>query len=160
MSFRMLVGMVLAAGCFDPNVKNGGYTCNPIDVPACPLGFFCFQGRCLDAVTVDAGPPREGHDLAVGDVSGDLAVRREVIHDLAVAKVDLAGVVQDMTMVPDMTMMPVAHDMAKPHHDMAHAPGHDMAQGMCWHAGVPCTNNSQCCSNTCDPAQGNICIGG
>jgi hypothetical protein len=158
MAFRMLVGMVLAAGCFDPNVKNGGYTCKPTDVPACPIGYFCFEGRCLDAVTADASahPDPERRDLSVGQDRSDLAQQGGVVRDLAVAQADLTGVV----IVYDLAMAPPHHDMAQPHHDMAHAPGPDMATGMCGHAGTPCTDNSQCCSNTCDPHQGSICIGG
>jgi hypothetical protein len=159
MALRLLVSVFLAAGCFDPNVKNGGFTCNPTDVPACPLGFFCFAGRCVDTVTIDASVRQDHLDLSIKHGDDDLALHHGASHDLAGPRQDLAGVVQDLAGVV------VVKDLAMPHHDLAHpppdlAPGPDMATGMCGHAGTPCTDNSQCCSFTCDPHQGNICIGG
>ena len=36
------------AGCFHPDVKNGGFACSMTDDPPCPEGFFCVSGLCQD----------------------------------------------------------------------------------------------------------------
>lgn len=38
------------AGCFEPKVTNGGFACQPDDVPACPVGFICVDNRCVNGV--------------------------------------------------------------------------------------------------------------
>src|SRR4051812_40933183 len=35
-------------GCFKPSIKNGGYSCSPDDHPACPDGFTCVKGSCIN----------------------------------------------------------------------------------------------------------------
>ena len=38
----------LSGGCFQPDVKNGGFACSMTDDPPCPHGFFCVSGLCQD----------------------------------------------------------------------------------------------------------------
>ena len=38
----------LAGGCFNPQVKSGGFACSMTDNPPCPQGFFCVDGLCQD----------------------------------------------------------------------------------------------------------------
>lgn len=57
-----LVLLALAQfGCFDPQVQNGGFACNPGDEPACPAGLRCVANRCIrgDAapLTIDKSGP-------------------------------------------------------------------------------------------------------
>jgi hypothetical protein len=41
---------IMLAGCFNPNIKNGGFACDPTQSPACPSGFVCVNNRCMNAV--------------------------------------------------------------------------------------------------------------
>jgi hypothetical protein len=51
------------SGCFNPKVASGGFACSPTDNPACPSGFYCVNGLCLD----HPGPEGGGaNDLSVG----------------------------------------------------------------------------------------------
>jgi hypothetical protein len=50
------------AGCFKPDVKNGGFACSMADNPPCPQGFFCVAGLCQD----HPGSGNEPVDLATG----------------------------------------------------------------------------------------------
>jgi hypothetical protein len=43
------------AGCFQPTVEDGGFTCNPSDVPPCPEGLFCVGGFCRKSPNVKTG---------------------------------------------------------------------------------------------------------
>jgi hypothetical protein len=53
-----LLGLALGvAGCFKPDVKNGGFACSMTDNPPCPQGFFCVNGLCEDQ-------PGAGGDVA------------------------------------------------------------------------------------------------
>jgi hypothetical protein len=48
---RALLLLALLPGCFNPEVTNGGFGCDPSDDPPCPSGFICVNQRCVD------GPP-------------------------------------------------------------------------------------------------------
>ncbi len=55
------LGLALSAGCFKPDVKNGGFACSMTDNPPCPQGFFCVGGLCED----HPGTSTDG-DMATG----------------------------------------------------------------------------------------------
>ena len=42
-------------GCFHPNIEDGGFSCDPTLVPACPSGFFCVEGRCRSSPSETGG---------------------------------------------------------------------------------------------------------
>jgi hypothetical protein len=154
MALRVLVGVLLLAGCYQPRVKNGGFSCKPTDDPACPVGFHCVDGWCLDHPgTID---PTGDLSLWSGD-EHDLAVGHEPPDDLA------SATPRDFTMKPPPDLAKQPPDLSPPR-DMAQprdlTPPPDIATGMCAHAGTPCTLNSECCSNTCSAEFHNICIGG
>jgi hypothetical protein len=66
--------LLIFGGCFDPQIKNGGFTCHPPDHPECPDGMECVAGICqIPGTTInsnntlpDAGP------LKNVDAGGDL----------------------------------------------------------------------------------------
>jgi hypothetical protein len=35
-----------AGGCFHPTIEDGGFACDPTQIPSCPEGFFCVDSRC------------------------------------------------------------------------------------------------------------------
>jgi hypothetical protein len=157
MALRVLVGVLLLAGCYQPRVKNGGFTCKPTDDPACPVGYYCVDGWCLDHpaaihATGDLGlrssDGSNEHDLSSNGDPRDLAGGTQDPEDLAKAPRDLAQSPPDLS----------------PPRDMAHprdlTPPADIATGMCAHAGTPCTMDAECCSNTCSASFNYICIGG
>ncbi len=160
MALRVLVGVLLLAGCYQPRVKNGGFTCKPTDDPACPVGYYCVDGWCLD----HPGSIKPTGDLALwsSDGSHDLSGNSDP-HDLSgnedppdfAATKDMAKAPRDLAQSPPDLSPP--RDMAQPR-DLT--PPADIATGMCAHAGTPCTMDSQCCSNTCSAAFNYICIGG
>jgi hypothetical protein len=131
---------LLLVGCFRPDIKNGAFTCEPSDEPACPSGFYCVHGRCVDAPGGDDGSVTDDLGMHEGGVVGDLASGR----DLADDDPDL--------LVPDLL---TPRDLLTPP-DLATKP--DLATGMCGHAGAPCTSVNDCCSNYC--RTDGICIGG
>jgi hypothetical protein len=144
MALRMLVGVVLFVGCFQPTVSNGGFLCDPADDPPCPTGFYCVAGRCLDSPT---GIATAGDDLAGGVGGGGNDRDLGVSQDFAMPPGDLAQ------SLPDLAQRPP--DLAQPR-DLASGP--DLATGMCGHAGAPCTSINDCCSLYC--RTDGICIGG
>jgi hypothetical protein len=80
-----LVGLV-AAGCYNPHVTSGGFSCTATEDPPCPEGLYCVGGLCVDhpADTMNGGDMSVvasdfatggGTDLASTDLArpGDLA---------------------------------------------------------------------------------------
>jgi hypothetical protein len=69
----------LCAGCYQPNILNGGFSCADGDSPACPEDFFCVDGHCVHrlplgdlalAVDMASAPPPPDLRQACG-ASGD-----------------------------------------------------------------------------------------
>ncbi len=44
-----ILALATLAGCFNPQVENGGFLCDPSQTPSCPAGFECISGRCSNA---------------------------------------------------------------------------------------------------------------
>ena len=118
-----VLGLVVA-GCYNPQVKSGGFACSATDNPPCPAGFYCVDNLCVD----HPGLSGAGGDMATGGTGGNGAVDQGTASD--------GG--------PDLG----AADMSKPAADMAKPPA-DMANNACGMSGDPCLSNSDCCSNTC-----------
>src|SRR5690242_8717219 len=97
LAFAALVFVgLLGAGCYKPDVANGGYACTP-DRPDCPSGYVCVANRCVDEKgPLDLGvnpPPLSQPDLATpADIAG-LSVGPDL------ASSDMAGQI----VPPDMT---------------------------------------------------------
>jgi hypothetical protein len=47
-SCRVLLALLFLSACYNPQILNRGYRCNPDDTPACPVGFQCIDGYCDD----------------------------------------------------------------------------------------------------------------
>jgi hypothetical protein len=39
----------LLVGCFNPQIKNGGFACDTSNATPCPSGFSCVAGKCISA---------------------------------------------------------------------------------------------------------------
>ena len=75
---RLLVlALLVAAGCFRPNISDGGFSCDATQVPACPDGLYCVAGFCRTSPFAGGGNGNGGNgaraDLATADDNGDLA---------------------------------------------------------------------------------------
>jgi hypothetical protein len=127
---RSLTFLVLLSGCFDPQIKQGGFTCHPPDHPQCPSGFQCVNGLCVQG-------------------QGSLPVQPQVESDLAVAE-DLQPSPLPLPAPPDLAR-PAMPDLTAPPEDLARPHHADMAQPTCVATGGDCTyhKNSVCCSNYC-----------
>jgi len=81
---------LLVAGCYSPQVKNGGFACIATDDPPCPKGFYCVNGLCVDN-------PALADDLSVtGDMTlpvSDFAGGPDLLRsgDLASTSTDMAS---------------------------------------------------------------------
>lgn len=124
---------LVAAGCYDPQVKSGGFACSVNDPDPCPTGFQCVNGLCVDGNGNVGGNGGAGGSVG-GNGGGDLAISRG---DLAssTGNHDFGGHAGDMA--------------GKPGADLATQPA-DLAQPpMCKQSGDFCSKNSDCCSNDC-----------
>ncbi len=125
--FVLLIAVGTAAGCFDPQIKSGEFTCQPPDHAACPRGFRCVDGLCING----SGPPV----IPILDLAST---------DIAEAS-DLAEVMSlpDLRRVNDLSPSPM------PDLSMPAAP--DMAKSQCLATGGNCNhdNNAICCSGYC-----------
>ena len=127
-----LLGLALgAAGCFNPDVKNGGFACSTTDNPPCPKGFFCVNGLCED------------HPGGSGDVA-----------DLATGTGGNGGSAGGGGGGGGTTTF----DMAHAPFDLATPPGGDMASGgACGMQGDDCSSTPCCSAYICFPGL-NICL--
>jgi hypothetical protein len=90
------LGGFLGAGCYRPDVANGGYSCS-VERPDCPSGFVCVGNRCVDeSGPLDSGPSTEPDDLSMS-----------------------ANPSADMTMMTPIDSGGQSTDMSKPADDMA-----------------------------------------
>jgi hypothetical protein len=155
MALRMFVGVLFLAGCYQPSIRNGGFTCAPTDNPPCPEGFYCVGGVCVDTpgyTYQDGGTGGNGDDdmASVAPPDDMAAVDPPVDMASKPPPVDLA----QMQIPPDLAKAPP--DLAKAPPDLASIP--DLAGMACLHAGGACTTPDVCCSNYC--RSDGICIGG
>jgi hypothetical protein len=123
-----VVAFLFVAACYSPHFGNPGFFCHPEDVPACPDGQQCVDGRCMAGGTVPV-------DLGVGGVGGGGSGD--------------SGAPMSM---PDLSHPSGPVDMKTPKDFSMPSGGGDMASGGgCVGTGGDCTyhNNAVCCSNYC-----------
>jgi hypothetical protein len=132
----LAVSLLVAAGCFNPSVKNGGFLCSGPEDGQCPTGFFCVNGVCLDSPN---GNPGNGGSGTTG---------RDMMSS---SNEDLSGAVVDMTMGAsnDMARTMSVPDMARPRMDMALSTGNSCAHSYC-------TVGAKL-AKSCDPCVTTIC---
>jgi hypothetical protein len=118
---------VAFAGCFNPNVKDGGFACNMSDNPPCPTGFECVDGLCLRPGEVPHSFDMQGSGGNGGSGGGGG-------HGGFGGSGGGGGGGTNG-----------GHDMAHPVLDMAHGDG----GSSCGASGAFCTQSSDCCSNAC-----------
>ena len=114
------------AGCWGPKIASGGFACSPMDHPACPSGFYCVGGLCLD----HPGPPG-GVDGGAGGVGG--------VGGVGAADLSLPGGASDLG-------QPRPADLAMSPADLSEPPPPDMA---CFPAGHQCHGQKTCCDECC-----------
>ncbi len=114
-----LLALGLASGCYNPQVKNGGFACSMTDNPPCPEGFYCVNGLCEDhpGTSTDNGDMSTGTG-GNGGGGGGGGGGGATSMDMAHASHDLAST-----------------DMAQP--------------VMCGAQLDPCNNSSDCCNMLC-----------
>lgn len=86
----LVLGLVVA-GCYSPQVKNGGFTCVATDEPPCPNGYFCVGGLCVsDPAQMVAEDMSVGPDFAlpINDFSAGPDIARA--QDFATSTADMA----------------------------------------------------------------------
>jgi len=118
------------AGCFKPDVKNGGFACSMTDNPPCPEGFHCVNGLCEDQSGASTGgdlATGTGGNGGSGGSAGGGGGGGGVSTDMAQSNVDLA--------------QPVG----------------DMASSACGTTGDDCTSQACCSGHSCVPVF-NVCL--
>jgi hypothetical protein len=91
--FLLVLGF-LVAGCFSPKVQSGGFTCQANDNPACPSGFQCVDGVCVDH---PGGGPGGPADQAMSSMD-DMTQPADLLMPADMSKpADMATLPQDMT---------------------------------------------------------------
>ena len=133
----LAVSFVVAAGCFNPSIKNGGFLCSGPQDGQCPAGYYCVGGVCLDSPNGGGGG-----NGGSGPTHYDMT---------PIPTGDLSAVVVDMTMSApdDMALTSSMPDMARPRMDMASSTGNNCAHSYCT---VGAKLNA-----SCDPCVATIC---
>jgi hypothetical protein len=132
----LAASLLVAGGCFAPNVKPGGFACSGSADGQCPAGFFCVRGFCQDALS-SAAPGGTG-GVAVPDLSQSPA------QDLSMVTVDMAS-----RQSIDMTQTGNISDLARPIQDMASSTGNSCAHSYCM--------TGSALNSKCDPCVKAIC---
>jgi hypothetical protein len=125
---------LLVGGCYNPQVKNGGFACSMTDNPPCPHGFFCVNGLCENQpggssqLDLSTGTGGNGGTGGTGGGGGGGGGGGTTSFDMAHAPADLAAA--------------------------------DMAQAsMCGAQLDNCSANSDCCNMVCFPGgAGSVCL--
>jgi hypothetical protein len=71
--FWIPAAVVLLAGCFNPTIENGGFACDPTQVPACPDNYFCVDGLCRTSKTPVGGGSSDLGDMTTVGVASDMS---------------------------------------------------------------------------------------
>lgn len=107
---------LVAGGCYNPSVKNGGFACSGPEDGQCPSGFFCVNGLCQDLPSGvgNGGNNQNGPDLSrsIDDMATGENADLSHLH----ASIDMAnGAKPDLSLPPDMTTLnSCAHNYCTP----------------------------------------------
>lgn len=129
----VLIGFALLTGCFNPHVKNGGFSCDPTPAPACPSGFYCVNHQCVDTPG------------GTGDTAADLSAPADLT-GMPASSVDMAQ--GGPTPQPDLSQMAPPPDLAQTN-TCAHSictTGVSLADGCSNCVTKICTVDSYCCN--------------
>ena len=143
----------LAAGCYQPKLKNFGFQCDASAPKPCPDGYFCRNGFCDDGA---GGVPPGGNGGNGGDQ--DMAMSEGVgggggggsgggggggggTQDMATSAQEMAHAAQDMAKPADMVVVSTcAHDEC--------TTGSKLTSGCSACVTAVCSNDPACCSST------------
>jgi hypothetical protein len=145
---------VATAGCFDPQLRNFGFACDPTAVKPCPDGYLCRNGFCDDG---SGGQPPQGTG---GNGTDDMAMSQGGggggggggsaggggggggSKDMAMSgSQDMAMAQQDMAQPPDMTQTSTcAHDEC--------TTGNKLTNGCSACVTKVCSHDSACCTSS------------
>jgi hypothetical protein len=132
----LAASLLVAGGCFNPRVKNGGFACSGSDDGQCPSGYYCVSGYCLDTpngLAPGGSGGGNGQDLSQGPVR------------------DLSSVVEDMSQLQSIDMAQGGNiaDMTQPVQDMTSSTGNSCAHSYC--------TTGTALDSSCDPCVKAIC---
>jgi hypothetical protein len=144
----VLIGIAAAsvAGCFDPQVAEGGFSCNPNQMPACPEGFSCVNSRCISHPGVGmngayADGPSPDFSQGLPQEQADLGQSPQLVLDLSPmpSPPDLSQAAPP----PDLSPLPPPPDLSQP------------PPNICVHS--PCVVGARLDAN-CDPCVREVCL--
>ena len=156
-----MAATALAAGCYQPKLKNFGFACDSSAPKPCPDGYFCRSGFCDDGT--GGSPPASGgngsdQDMAMssggggggggGGSAGGGGGGGGGSDDMAVSVQDMAQPVQDLAKPADMAKTSTcSHDEC--------TSGSALTKSCSACATAVCNKDSYCCSVQWD----SLCIG-
>ncbi len=150
---RALISVVgialLAAGCFNPDVKTGGFKCDPTVPDACPTGFYCVNQLCVNHPGTSSTGGNGGDDMSVGD---DMTMSTpNGPEDLAMPPLSPPDLAKPIV-PPDLAQPVVPPDLSQPNtcaHDLC-TTGAKLDPSCSACANIVCTEDSFCCSSKWD----------
>jgi hypothetical protein len=67
--FGVLISL-LVAGCFNPQIADGGFVCDPAEAQPCPDGYYCRDLSGVFLCTTNLAAPTGGDDMAMSSGGG------------------------------------------------------------------------------------------
>jgi hypothetical protein len=153
---RALISVVgialLAAGCFDPHVKTGGFACDPTVQDACPTGFFCVNQRCVDHPGTSDTGGNGGGDMSVDNGDMSMTTPPSGSDDLSQPPTTPADLAQPIV-PPDMAKPIIPPDLTPPdtcEHDQCTDEGDPLTDGCNACVTAVCAKDAYCCQTDWD----------